>query len=224
MSTGASEIVLRFADRFLQRKIQYTHILHGLHVAPGSALSIKQQIKMDRAAPGKKCSSSSPPWCRETPSSSCLVENVFCESVLRAINLSLCQWDNEVLCSNIRIWIRWLQNINHHVPGKLVTRFIFHISPYFSTLGCAFCQQTKWTLCALFQIMWHEWRHSAGRQLQRTWSFCGRTVCWWSSAVSARQTSKHKRYNADLRRMDVLFTNYQPELKVDAAWKQSANC
>lgn len=39
-----------------------------------------------------------------------------------------------------------------------------------------------------------------------------------------QQKKTNKQYSADLSRMDLMFTNYQPELKAGAAWKQSAIC
>lgn len=43
----------------------------------------------------------------------------------------------------------------------------------------------------------------------------------WDSAVPLKKTSKkqkkNKQYSADLSRMDLMFTNYQPELKAGAA-------
>lgn len=36
--------------------------------------------------------------------------------------------------------------------------------------------------------------------------------------------SKHEWHSADLCRMDVVFTNFRPELKACVARKQSANC
>lgn len=83
-------------------------------------------------------------------------------------------------------------------------------------------------LPVLLEITGCEWCHWAERLAASTWSLSGwdSTLMGLGGAIEEdfKKKQKNKQYSADLSRMDLMFTNYQPELKAGAAWKQSAIC